>query len=184
MGKRHVRDRISAMDRVRSRWSVIALTSTLVACGIASPSGPEDSLRGVVWELQSFGTHDEGTISVPDPERYTVEFSDEEVVEVRADCNVCSGPYRASGSSLTLGPPPPRQIRRGSGQRQSLRPGRKLASHHLPGRHDDVLGTPVKIRLEGGYWPWLSEVSPRRLSQCITLSKRRRLCGPDRRPGR
>ena len=93
------------MGRVRHRWDVIALTSSLVACGIVSPSGPEDSLRGVVWELQSFDTRDDGVIAVPGPERYTVEFSDDWGVEVRADCNVCSGLYRAAGSTLSLGPP-------------------------------------------------------------------------------
>ncbi len=93
------------MERVRDRLSAIALASSLVTCGIASPSGPQDSLRGVVWELQSFDTRDDGIIAVPAPERYTVLFSDDGGVQVGADCNVCSGPYRAEGSSLTLGPP-------------------------------------------------------------------------------
>jgi heat shock protein HslJ len=89
----------------RRDLALAAIGSLGVACGVASLTGPEDSLRGPLWRLDSFETRDDGIITVQEPERYTLRFLDDGEVEVRADCNACSGLYRAAGSSLTVGPP-------------------------------------------------------------------------------
>jgi heat shock protein HslJ len=44
------------------------------------------------------------TIQIPNPKDYTVRFDSEEVVNIKADCNLCSGNYNVNGSSLTLDP--------------------------------------------------------------------------------
>lgn len=52
-----------------------------------------------VWELQAIGT-----TAIPDPENYTVQFSGDGRVQIRADCNNCFGDYETNGNAITIGP--------------------------------------------------------------------------------
>jgi heat shock protein HslJ len=56
-----------------------------------------------VWKLQSLELA-AGLVGITRPDSYTVEFKDASVLAVKADCNVCSGPYSISGESLQIGP--------------------------------------------------------------------------------
>jgi heat shock protein HslJ len=74
----------------------------LNACDQAElPTSSSDNVGH--WELQAFETGG-NTVTIPNPERYTVEFTDDGRVNIRADCNRCSGTYEANGNQLTIGP--------------------------------------------------------------------------------
>jgi heat shock protein HslJ len=71
-------------------WAVSCSSGT-------SPSETWDS-QGV-WQLQSIGS-----TAIPNPENYTLQFSPDGSVQVRADCNSCFGDYEANGNEMTIGP--------------------------------------------------------------------------------
>lgn len=60
------------------------------------------SLVGVVWEWQEFLSGDGTTITPNAPERYTLEFFDDDRVLVRADCNSGRGEVVLDGSAIDL----------------------------------------------------------------------------------
>jgi heat shock protein HslJ len=55
-----------------------------------------------VWRLSEFSNG--ATVSIPNPDNYTLQFETEGSVSVRADCNVCNGSYEMEGNSLSIGP--------------------------------------------------------------------------------
>lgn len=74
----------------------------LTGCDQAAlPTSSSDNAG--LWELQTFETGG-NTVTVPNPERYTVEFTDEGRAAIQADCNRCTGAYEANGNSLSIGP--------------------------------------------------------------------------------
>jgi heat shock protein HslJ len=52
-----------------------------------------------VWQLQAIGT-----TAIPNPGNYTLQFSEDGRVQVRADCNNCFGGYETNGNAITIGP--------------------------------------------------------------------------------
>ena len=52
-----------------------------------------------VWELQAIGS-----TAIPDPANYTLQFSEDGRVQIRADCNNCIGDYETNGNAITIGP--------------------------------------------------------------------------------
>jgi len=84
--------------------SVLVLVLALLACAGDSPSAPSEALTGVKWQLQAFETADEGRITVPQPEHYTVLFKTDGRWNMRADCNGCVGRYQATSTALTIEP--------------------------------------------------------------------------------
>jgi len=73
----------------------------LASCG-DSLVGPSD-VQGE-WRLVSLTRQDSSTVLISDPTRFTLRFGDDGRLSVRADCNLCGGPYRLDGESLTSGP--------------------------------------------------------------------------------
>jgi len=55
------------------------------------------------WRLQSFEPNEGSAIPVPDPSQYTLELRDDGRAHVRADCNICNGPYEVVGATLSFG---------------------------------------------------------------------------------
>jgi heat shock protein HslJ len=80
---------------------VLMLTVGAVACD-ENPVGPT-SIQNITWKLESIERTGTATITVPNPDQFTVRFEDNGNVAVRADCNSCSGRYTLDGSSLTIG---------------------------------------------------------------------------------
>ena len=64
--------------------------------------GVVGGLVGVVWKWEAFLESNDDTLTVDDPERYTLEFMPDGVVRVRADCNSGSGSYTVSGNQLNI----------------------------------------------------------------------------------
>jgi len=57
-----------------------------------------------VLKLQSLTRADSTTVTVADPDRFTVQFLDDNRIAVRADCNRGAGAFSASGNAITVGP--------------------------------------------------------------------------------
>ena len=88
------------MKRFASGLALAVLFHT--ACNQAElPTSSSDNLG--LWELQAFEMGG-NSVAIPNPERYTVEFTDEGRVNIGADCNRCMGTYEVRGNQLTIGP--------------------------------------------------------------------------------
>ncbi len=66
-------------------------------------SQPEEAavITGFVWKWQELFTPAE-QISIDSPEKYTVEFQDDGILNVTADCNLGSGTYKLDGQQLSI----------------------------------------------------------------------------------
>ena len=80
---------------------VLILATAAVGCD-ENPVAPT-TIRNVTWKLESIERTGTATITVPNPEQYTIRLEDDGRVLVRADCNSCSGRYALNGSSLSVG---------------------------------------------------------------------------------
>lgn len=84
----------------------------LLLCGLAlsvvacddNPTTPTNQavLRDVTWKLETIERAGSPTITVPNPELYTLILDNNGNVSVRADCNQCTTTYTLDGSSLTV----------------------------------------------------------------------------------
>ena len=81
---------------------LLMLTSGAVACDDENPISPTE-IRNVTWKLESIERPGSATITVPNPEQYTLRFESDGSLSVRADCNTCGGRYALEGSSLSVG---------------------------------------------------------------------------------
>jgi heat shock protein HslJ len=70
-------------------------TTDVEALSVGAPTGS--------WSLTAFDLTGGQTVLVPSPERYLLELGGDGKAHVRADCNVCNGEYRSSGTSLEMG---------------------------------------------------------------------------------
>ena len=87
---------------MRSVMRVVPLVLLTVGCAGDEPiTGPSD-LSGSLWKLRSLRTTGAAVLTL-DPERYTVRFGEGGTLNIRADCNVCSGSYQARTETLTVG---------------------------------------------------------------------------------
>ena len=80
---------------------ILAALFTMAAC-----SSDDDSITGIVWQWESVIEQPSGvTTTVPDPENYTLVFSNDGTFSGKADCNEISGTYSQEGGFfLSLGP--------------------------------------------------------------------------------
>jgi heat shock protein HslJ len=62
----------------------------------------EPELRGPVWQLQQVEYSNDETITTGDPDRYTLEFGEDNLILLRADCNHGTGTYQQNESQLDL----------------------------------------------------------------------------------
>jgi heat shock protein HslJ len=73
-------------------------------CASQSPTAPVDTnILGTTWHLRSIQQAGSAILEIPDPHRYTLLLGEDSRANVRADCNVCSGKYDLTNSSLRLG---------------------------------------------------------------------------------
>ena len=75
-----------------------SVTSSSAATTIAAEVVPG------VLKLQSLTRADSTTVTISDPQQFTLEFLDNNRVAVKADCNRASGSFTVSGATLTIGP--------------------------------------------------------------------------------
>ena len=75
-----------------------SVTSSSAATTIAAEVVPG------VLKLQSLTRADSTTVTISDPQQFTLEFLDNNRVAVKADCNRASGSFTVNGATLTIGP--------------------------------------------------------------------------------
>lgn len=93
-------------------FMTLVLAVSLAACGSSG-----NDLTGKAWQWSSGtepGTPMPGV--VPNPQQYTATFNSDGTINVKADCNVANGTYKAASPSLTitLGPTTLAQCAEGS----------------------------------------------------------------------
>jgi len=71
--------------------------------GSSEGSRPVSGLIGT-WQLVALTETGQRPVNVAEGERFTVEFSSDGRVALRADCNRCSGAYESEGNFLAIGP--------------------------------------------------------------------------------
>jgi heat shock protein HslJ len=81
-----------------SEFSALLL---FTSCNTAT-SPEELCQRQGAWQLVEISNG--MTITIPDPEKYTIRFEAGGQVSVKADCNTCFGSYQAEGNALSLEP--------------------------------------------------------------------------------
>ncbi len=57
-----------------------------------------------VLKLQSLTRADSTTVTISDPQQFTLEFLENNRIAVKADCNRASGGFTLKGTTLTIGP--------------------------------------------------------------------------------
>jgi heat shock protein HslJ len=89
-----------------STRTLLAFIGALAAgCGSESPTAPVDTnILGTTWHLRSIQEAGSAILKIPDRDRFTLSLEEDGRVSVRADCNVCSGRYELTNSSLRLTP--------------------------------------------------------------------------------
>jgi heat shock protein HslJ len=105
------------MNNSRSLFALVvlaSLASLVVSCAESTaPTSPSsvtggsnalttDQLTGT-WNLVSIQPASQAEQAVPRGASYILTFSDGGL-STRADCNVCNGPFKLSGQTLTAGP--------------------------------------------------------------------------------
>ena len=95
------------MQFIQTRWYtkrlpvlVLLLTIGAAACD-ENPVSPTE-IRNVTWKLESIERPGTATITVPNPDQFTVRFETNGRLAVRADCNTCGGGYVLDGSSVSI----------------------------------------------------------------------------------
>ncbi|HTY28557.1 MAG TPA: META domain-containing protein [Mycobacterium sp.] len=88
---------------MRVLWLLGAAVLALAACG--STTEPAHPLDGTSWRLVSMQSmsDEQGTTSVDDPSRYTVEFGTDGRAAFRIDCNRGTATWQASAASADSG---------------------------------------------------------------------------------
>jgi heat shock protein HslJ len=85
---------------------VLALLLLLLSLGaIACDENPvaPSAITNVTWKLESIERSGMATITVPNPDQFTMRFDANGDLAVRADCNSCGGRYTLNGASLSIG---------------------------------------------------------------------------------
>jgi|RhiMethySRZTD1v2_1073278.scaffolds.fasta_scaffold07788_5 heat shock protein HslJ len=80
---------------------VLVLAVGAVACD-EDTLGPTP-ITNVTWKLETVTRVGSATITVPNPDQFTVRFESNNNMAVRADCNSCSGRYSLDGTSVSIG---------------------------------------------------------------------------------
>ncbi|HEY7187973.1 MAG TPA: META domain-containing protein [Vicinamibacterales bacterium] len=80
----------------------VVLLAVLAAGCDDNPLKPSD-IKEVTWKLETIERAGVPTITVPSPDQYTLRLGNDGRLNVRADCNQCSGTYSLEGNTLKVG---------------------------------------------------------------------------------
>jgi len=80
-------------------FALAAATIPTLACEDDNPMSPSD-ITGVTWRLTLIDLPGEDPIIVSEPNDYTLEFDDDGTVDIKFDCNGCSGLYTADDEDI------------------------------------------------------------------------------------
>jgi heat shock protein HslJ len=90
------------------RRTMMAIVALAIAAGATGCGSDADSgLVGATWEWTALSENAPKHQSVvPEPENYTITFSEDGNFQAKADCNQLAGTYTEDGDSLTIEPGP------------------------------------------------------------------------------
>lgn len=80
---------------------MLLLALCVSACGDDNPFAPS-AIVNKTWKLETIERTGTATITVPNPDLYTLRLEDDNRLAIRTDCNSCSGRYELNGDSLTF----------------------------------------------------------------------------------
>lgn len=94
------------MKKLPNFISLILAILILTACTSEAEPASSDSITGIVWQWESVTEQPtRNTITVPDPQNYTLIFNEDGTFTGQADCNNIAGTYSQEGGfTITLGP--------------------------------------------------------------------------------
>jgi heat shock protein HslJ len=72
----------------------------VVACDKNPVAPTPPPIQGVTWKLEVIERTGNATITIPNPEVYTLVFEADGRLNARADCNTCNGRYSLNGGTL------------------------------------------------------------------------------------
>lgn len=83
-------------------WALLLVMLSLggIACD-ENPVAPT-GISNITWKLESIERVGNPTITIPNPDQYTIRLEDNGQASLRADCNNCTGRYSLEGSSISL----------------------------------------------------------------------------------
>jgi heat shock protein HslJ len=100
--------------RLALGFPVLAAMLSLAACAHSiAPSSISSSEAATAaaalvttgaWRLQSITRPDSTVVSISEPDRFTVQFTDGNRLSLRADCNKGFGGFSSNGNSINVGP--------------------------------------------------------------------------------
>lgn len=82
-------------------WMILLAGFALVSCESITPPSELSEVQGT-WQLQAFELSDGGTVTISDPQNFTIQFDPDGSLGVKADCNLCGGAYETNGSSISI----------------------------------------------------------------------------------
>jgi heat shock protein HslJ len=100
---------VRVVSRVSVAAGLVLLTAACAQSNLAPSSAGNPAAAtsaataGGPWQLQSLTRSDSSTVTVSEPDRFTLQFVDADRLAIRADCNRASGGYTLSGSTLAVG---------------------------------------------------------------------------------
>ena len=92
--------KINKYKQIQIIFTIILISLSITACGSQQSEKP---ITDTLWGWSEFiETEPASQFLVPDPENYTLQFSSDGTVSIKADCNMASGSYTLDGSSLAI----------------------------------------------------------------------------------
>ncbi len=79
----------------------LLLACLFVAACDESPLRPS-AVRDVTWKLESIERAGAATVTIPNPERFTLRLEADGRANAGADCNTCNGRYTLDGASIAF----------------------------------------------------------------------------------
>ena len=86
--------------------AIAALLGAMLITAGCADEGSNPTLTGQAWVWTSFSTSAPGSETVvPNPERYTIQFADDNTFSAKVDCNQVGGTYTTGdGGAMTIVP--------------------------------------------------------------------------------
>lgn len=78
------------------------LPANTISEQVNQSNSPEENLTGVVWQLEQITYNNDELLKVDKPSDYTIEFLDNNQVQIKADCNRARGSYSVKNSSISI----------------------------------------------------------------------------------
>jgi heat shock protein HslJ len=98
-----IRSLIETKLRRRNMKKITSLTIFFLLALLLTACGGSNEIVGTTWQWEAFqDTADINSITVPDPENYTLTLNKDGTASIQADCNLVTWSYELDGSQLSF----------------------------------------------------------------------------------